>query len=82
MHFHDRFDHLITMEVGFFDKTKSGELVNRLSADTNVLKNAVTINISMALRWAVQILGGVTYLFVLNWRLSLLMIAVLSLIHI
>ena len=76
------FDHLIKMEVGFFDRTKSGELVNRLSADTDVLKNVVTINISMALRWFVQILGGVSYLFVLNWKLSLLMIAVIPVMSI
>ena len=68
--------------AGFLFPRIALQIHDRLSADTNVLKNAVTINISMALRWAVQILGGVTYQFVLNWRLSLLMIAVIPVMSI
>jgi len=62
--------------VGFFDATKTGELISRLASDTAVLKDAVTVNISMGLRYAATVLGGIVYLFVLSWKLSLVMVAV------
>ena len=57
------FTHLSNQEVGFFDVTRTGELINRLSTDTTVLKDAVTVNISMALRWIANIVVGIGYLF-------------------
>ena len=33
-----------TQDVGFFDKNKSGELVNRLSADVTMLNQVVEVN--------------------------------------
>ncbi len=41
-------------EVAFFDKTKTGELVNRLSTDTSVVGQSVTTNISDGLRSLTQ----------------------------
>ena len=46
-------------EVAFFDKTKTGELVNRLSTDTSLVGTAVTLNISDGLRSVAQAIGGV-----------------------
>lgn len=46
-------------ETGFFDNTKTGELVNRLSADTALVSQAVTSNISDGLRSSVMALAGV-----------------------
>ena len=76
------FTHLSSMEVGFFDVTRTGELINRLSADTTILKDAVTINVSMALRWIANILVGILYLFVVSWKLTLVMLSVVPLVAI
>jgi ATP-binding cassette subfamily B protein len=69
------FDNIVVQEIGFFDETKTGELINRLSSDTKALENAVTVNISMALRNVIQALGGLFILFYISWKLSLVMIA-------
>ena len=53
------FSSVIQQEVAFFDKTKTGELVNRLSADTVVVGQSVTQNISDGLRSIAQAIGGV-----------------------
>ena len=74
------FSHLSSLEVGFFDVTRTGELINRLSADTAILKDAVTINISMALRWVANIICGIIYLFVVSWKLTLVMLSVVPLV--
>ena len=54
------FHAIISQEIAFFDKTSSGELVNRLSSDTSLVGKAVTDNISDGLRALVQAIGGVS----------------------
>ena len=54
------FHAIISQEIAFFDKTSSGELVNRLSSDTSLVGKAVTDNISDGLRALVQAVGGVS----------------------
>ena len=73
---------IVAQEIGFFDANRTGELINRLSSDTQVLQNAVTINISMFARTLVTILGGVAILFVVSWRLTLVMLSVVPVISI
>jgi len=73
---------VVGQEVGFFDRTRTGELINRLGTDTTVLQNTVTANISMGLRWTVQCIGALGALFIVSWKLTLVMIAVVPLIAI
>jgi ATP-binding cassette subfamily B (MDR/TAP) protein 10 len=47
-------------EIAFFDKNKTGELVNRLSADTSLVSQSVTMNISDGLRSTVMVVAGVS----------------------
>ena len=56
--------------------SRTGELVSRLSSDTSVLKQSVTSNISMGLRWSATVIGGVLFLFFMSWKLTLVMITV------
>jgi ABC-type multidrug transport system fused ATPase/permease subunit len=70
------FEATLEQEVGFFDVTKTGEIVNRLASDTDVVKNVVTINISMGLRQIVTVIGGLAYLFIISWKLTLIMLSV------
>jgi ATP-binding cassette subfamily B protein len=72
----DLFARLMEQDIAFFDETKTGELTNRLSSDTTVLQNTVSVNISMGLRFVVSILGGVGFLLVTSPRLTLLMLAI------
>lgn len=74
------FYHIVIQEIGFFDLTKTGDLVNRLSSDTKALENAVTINLSMGLRLGVQVIGSIIVLFVLSWRLCLVMLSVIPVV--
>lgn len=74
------FSRIIKQEVAFFDVNKTGELVNRLSADCTVLQNAVTVNISMVLRELASAIGGITILFVISWKLTLIMLSVIPIV--
>lgn len=67
---------LLAQETAFFDGAQTGDLVSRISGDTTVLRDAVTGNISMALRLAATAIGGIAYLFVVSWKLTLAVLAV------
>jgi ATP-binding cassette subfamily B (MDR/TAP) protein 10 len=53
------FKSLMMQEMAFFDKNKTGELINRLSADTEIVGTSVSQNLSDGLRSTVQLAGGV-----------------------
>jgi ATP-binding cassette subfamily B protein len=70
------FASLMSQEIAFFDAQKTGELTNRLSADTTVLQNTVSVNISMVLRNIAAVVGGLALLFYTSTRLTLLMLLI------
>jgi ATP-binding cassette subfamily B protein len=67
---------LVRQEIGFFDRRRTGELVNRLSADTTVLQNTLSVNLSMALRHLAMVIGGLVLLLVTSGPLTLVMLAI------
>jgi len=54
------FSAILRQETAFFDKTRTGELINRLSADTILVGKAVTDNVSDGLRAVAQSVAGVS----------------------
>ncbi len=71
---------IIGQEIAFFDERRTGELTNRLAADTTVLQNTVTVNVSMLLRFAVMGTGAVFFLFYTSWQLTLVALAVVPVV--
>lgn len=53
------FSSILRQEVAFFDKTRTGELINRLSSDTALLGRSVTENLSDGLRAVAQASVGI-----------------------
>ena len=70
------FRRLLEQEIAFFDAHRTGELTNRLASDTTVLQNAVSVNISMALRNVASVVGGVGLLTYTSPRLTLIMLVI------
>jgi len=50
--------HVIRLDVGFFEKSRVGELLSRLSADTEVVQALIGSGVSVALRSAVMLVGA------------------------
>ena len=59
-------------DIGFFDTTKTGDLTSRLSSDTTLVGDQVTLNINVFLRSLVQALGVLIFMFVLSWQLTMI----------
>ncbi|KAI5660035.1 hypothetical protein M9H77_28828 [Catharanthus roseus] len=76
------FSHLIHQEIAFFDVTRTGELLSRLSEDTQIIKNAATTNLSEALRNLSTAFIGLGFMFTTSWKLTLLALAVVPLISV
>ncbi|KAG6520774.1 hypothetical protein ZIOFF_017834 [Zingiber officinale] len=78
----DLFSHLVTQEIAFYDVTRTGELLSRLSEDTQIIKNAATTNLSEALRNITTTLIGLGFMFSTSWKLTLLALVIVPLISI
>ncbi|KAG8501694.1 hypothetical protein CXB51_003878 [Gossypium anomalum] len=78
----DLFSHLIHQEIAFFDVTRTGELLSRLSEDTQIIKNAATTNLSEALRNLTTASIGVAFMFSSSWKLTLLSLAIVPVISV
>ena len=61
--------HLIQLGAGFHDRSRSGELVSRLTADSELLRSVVGSTMSVALR-SVTVVGSLAMLFVTSPRLA------------
>ncbi|MFT4197438.1 MAG: ABC transporter transmembrane domain-containing protein [Pseudoxanthomonas sp.] len=62
--------HLLGLDAEFHDRTRSGELVSRLSADSELLRSVVGSSMSVALRSTVTVVGSVVMMFVASPRLA------------
>ncbi len=62
--------HLLELDAGFYDRTRSGELVSRLTADAELLRSVVGSSMSVALRSTVTVVGSLVMLFVTSPRLA------------
>ncbi len=71
------FSQILSQEMTFFDFSKTGELLGRLSADTAVLQNALSVNISMLVRNLVQVLGGIVFLFFTSAKLTIFILLII-----
>jgi len=64
------YTHLITLGAGFHDRSRSGELVSRLTADSELLRSVIGSTMSVALRSSVTVVGSLVMLFVTSPRLA------------
>ena len=65
------YGHLLGLDQAFFERTRTGELVSRLSADTELLRSVVGSSMSVALRSTITVVGSAVMLAVTSPRLAL-----------
>ncbi|HEY2474448.1 MAG TPA: ABC transporter ATP-binding protein [Candidatus Cybelea sp.] len=71
--------HLHRMPLQFFAGTKTGEIMNRVSNDVDNVDNVVTGTLTSIITNVVLILTTLVAMFVWNWRLGLISIAIVPL---
>ena len=70
---------LIKLPVSYFDKNATGETISRITNDTMVVKELITNNISGFITGIISVIGSLTILFFMNWKLTLLVLIVVPL---
>ena len=73
---------IIKQDIGFFDANRTGELLNRLSSDATKMQSALTTNVSIGLRTTAQAIGALVFLFIISWKLTLLMMVIVPVISV
>ncbi len=71
------FGHMLTQNVDFFGRHSVGELVQRLTGDIDQLNALLSSSVVTILTEAVTLVAVVVVMFALNWRLALLVLAIL-----
>lgn len=70
--------HVVKQSPEFFETTKTGEVLSRLTTDTTLIQSVVGTSISMALRNLLLFIGGLVMLFVTSPKLSSIILVLLA----
>lgn len=70
----DVFEHLTHLGPAFYERSQSGEMMSRLTADTTQVKAAAGIALSQLVRNTIMLLGALVMMLVTSWALSLLVL--------
>ena len=74
------FAHILKLSPSFFEVTKTGEILSRLTTDTTLIQTVVGSTVSMALRNLLLFIGAAAMLLVTSPRLTGLVVLVIPLV--
>ncbi|MFJ7684021.1 ABC transporter ATP-binding protein [Peribacillus butanolivorans] len=70
---------LLVLPVNYFDEHQSGETVSRMTNDTTVVKGLISEHLSNFVTGIISIVGSMIVLFVLDWKMTMLMLIAIPL---
>ncbi len=68
------FDNVLSLSPEFFEVTRTGEVLSRLTADTTLIQQVVGSSASVAMRNMVTLVGGLALMFFTSLKLALLIV--------
>ena len=71
----DLFAHLQTLPLQFFDSHRHGDVMSYFTNDVDTISDALNNSFAMVIQTFIQVVGTLAILFILNWRLSLVVAA-------
>ena len=71
------FGHLQRLSLGYYERTRAGVIISRLTNDVEALDQLVTDGVSSLVRNTLTLIGTAVLLFFLDWRLALATLAVI-----
>ena len=70
----DLYHRLQTLPLRFFDQNRKGDLMSLFTNDVDTISDALNNSFAVVIQSMVQLFGMVLLLFLLNWRLSILVL--------
>jgi subfamily B ATP-binding cassette protein MsbA len=74
------FDSLLRLPNTYFDQHNSGHLISRITYDVTMVTGAATDAIKVVIREGLTVVFLFGYLLWMNWKLTLVMVAILPVI--
>jgi len=74
------FNRVLSLHTGFFEVTKTGEVLSRLTTDTTLLQSVIGSSASVALRNVLNLVGGIIMLFITNPALTAMVLVVVPMV--
>ena len=71
------FEAIVRKDVGFYDDRKVGDILSRLTSDTQMVQMGLTTNVAMFLKSLFTIIGVYVVLFLYSWKITLIAIGFL-----
>ncbi|MGO5115683.1 ABC transporter ATP-binding protein [Candidatus Avoscillospira sp. LCP25S3_F1] len=68
----DLFSHLQTLPLSFFDSRRHGDTMSYFTNDVDTVSDALNNSFAMVIQTFIQVVGLLVLLYILNWRLSLI----------
>jgi len=75
----DLFRHIQRFSFADLDRMQTGQLMTRVSSDVDIARMFLSAGLALLLRTLLMVIGSLVMMLILDWRLSLVMIAVLAL---
>lgn len=79
---HATYTRLHALTLRFFADRRVGELISRLSSDVTLVRSVLTNNVATVLSQGIAFIGSLVLMLLLNWRLTLFILALAPLIGI
>jgi ATP-binding cassette subfamily B protein len=76
----DLFKHLLGLPVSYFQDQRAGSLSNRVSADLALVRDTLLSTVPQAVRQTVILIGGLVFIFISSWKLSLVMLGCIPIV--
>ena len=70
----DLFTHLLRLPIPYCQDQRAGSLSNRVSADLALVRETLISTVPQAVRQTVILIGGLVFIFIASWKLSLVML--------
>ncbi len=74
------FANVVRLSPAFFETTRTGEVISRLTTDTTLLQTVIGSSASMALRNTLLVIGGAAMMAVTSPKLTLLVLVVVPMV--
>ena len=70
----DLFHHIQSLPLRFFDTQRHGDIMSYFTNDVDTVSDALNNSFAMSIQSFIQLVGTIVMLFVLNWKLSLIVV--------
>jgi len=70
------YENLMRLSPAYFERVRTGEVLSRLTTDTTLVETVVTGSISFALRSIATTIGALILMFIVSWKLTMMVLLI------